>query len=97
MLADIEAGKRKHNQSTFGPEEEEHVCRTAMCTAGHLVQMGGHAGWLLKQKLGFSGAASLIHAKAHPNYPQQNFGEIGDKLAMGYIRFMAGVETKETA
>lgn len=44
LLADIQANLRDHRQSTFGPEEptdDEHICGTAMCTAGHLIQMAG--------------------------------------------------------
>jgi hypothetical protein len=97
LLADIEASKRKFDQSTFGPDNgvaEDHLCRTGMCTAGHLVQMAGEDGKRLKLKYGFPSAASLIHGATHPDYPCQNFGSIPDKYALAYIRKMAAVEAK---
>jgi len=97
LLAAINASERKFDQSSFGPEispPAEHICGTAMCTAGHLVSMAGAQGQALKEKLGFPQAAALIHAKAHPDYPCQNFGIIPDAWALAYIEMMAGVEAK---
>jgi hypothetical protein len=97
LLADIEASKRKFDQSTFGPDNgvaEDHLCGTGMCTAGHLIQMAGEDGKRLKLKYGFSGAASLIHGATHPDYPCQNFRSIPDKYALAYIRKMAAVEAE---
>src|SRR5438876_407577 len=43
MLRDIEAGERIHDQSTFGPDcdPSTNLCKTPMCTAGHLVNQAG--------------------------------------------------------
>lgn len=97
LLADIKDKKRKFNQSTFGPDSApaKNVCGTPMCTAGHLVNMAGAAGWKLKKQFGFAGAARLIHEKAHPDWPPQNFGNIPDALARAYIEEMAEREAQE--
>jgi hypothetical protein len=100
LLAAIHANERTFDQSRFGPKispSAEHICGTAMCTAGHLVSMAGAQGQALKDKLGFPQAAALIHAKAHPDYPCQNFGKIPDKWALAYIEMMADVEAKADA
>ncbi len=94
LLADIKAKKRKHDQSTFGPIQEFdasiNLCKTPMCTAGHLVNMAGKVGYeLVKKYGGFSQAAALIHARCHPNDPPQNFGAISQELAIAYIEEMA--------
>ena len=98
LLNDINAKKRKHQQSTWGPEEcpvEEKICGTAMCTAGHLVNMAGERGYQLKDKYGWAGAAFMIHKKAHPNYPCQNFDNIPQEWALAYIEEMADREQSE--
>ena len=96
LLADIKEKRRVHQQSTWGPENEPctetNVCGTAMCTAGHIVNMAGENGWKLKQKIGFAGAATLIHFKSHPDLPCQNFGYINQDYAMAYIEEMAAIE-----
>ena len=101
LLADINANKRAFKQSTFGPETsmptEKNICNTPMCTAGHLVSMGGKDGWKLKEKYGFSFAAGLIHEISHPGWPCQNFGAIPDKYALAYIEEMAEREQQEAA
>ena len=98
LLNDINNKKRIHQQSTFGPEEcvsENNVCGTAMCTAGHLVNMAGAMGWKLKEKYGWKDAATLLHLKSHPNYPVQNFGGIPQSWALAYIEEMAEKESNE--
>ena len=101
LLADIRAQRRLFSQKTWGPEDastpEPNICKTAMCTAGHLVSMAGEAGWKLKKEFGFAGAAALIHAKAHPDFPCQNFGVIPDAWALAYIEEMAEHEANVTA
>jgi hypothetical protein len=100
FLAAINANERTFDQSSFGPKispSAEHICGTAMCTAGHLVSMAGAQGQALKDKLGFGQAAALIHAKAHPDYPCQNFRNIPDAWGLAYIEMMAGVEAKADA
>ena len=98
LLTDIKENKRIHRQSTWGPEDEptdkKHICDTPMCTAGHLVNMAGKIGWELKNKYGWQDAAALIHIKAHPDFPKQDFGAIGDDRAMAYIE--AAVEFEQT-
>ena len=91
LWEDIKAKKRLHNQSTFGPNRltEENACKTACCTAGHLVNMAGDIGYKLRDKYDWSGAARLIHYKAHPTVPPQNFGGIPQDMAMAYIEYMA--------
>ena len=89
-----------HNQSTFGDgwhvDNGEHVCKSPMCTAGNLVAMGGKAGWALREKFGFATAAALIHFKAHPDYPLQNFDAIPQRFALAYIEEMAEREAAES-
>ena len=94
MWADIQAGTRTHDQGTFGPDCDPvtNVCSTAMCTAGHLVQMGGQAGWDLMEEFSFRAAAAMIHAKAHPDWPCQDFGSIRQEWALAYIEEMADWE-----
>ncbi len=93
MLAGIQDKKRIHKQSTWGdlngPEDDTNICGSPMCTAGHLVQMGGAAGWALRLQYGWATAASLIHAKAHPDVPPQNFRAIPQDWALAYIETMA--------
>ena len=100
MWADIGAGKIKHDQSTFcqggDGDGNANVCGTAMCTAGHLVMMAGEIGWKLKEKYDWSYAAKLIHYRAHPDYPCQNFGSINQEWALAYIEDMANREAAET-
>src|SRR6266496_3602852 len=69
LLNDIKSKKRLHDQSTFGPDYDpkENICGTPMCTAGHLVNEGGEAGYALKDEYGWEKAAALIHIKAHPD------------------------------
>ena len=97
LLKDIRSKARLHKQSTFGPEIEPvaNVCKTPMCTAGHLVQMAGEAGWKLKEQFGFAAAASMLHFAAHPDYPHQNFSNIPDSHALAYIEWMADVESAQ--
>jgi hypothetical protein len=100
MLAEINAGKRTFKQSTWGPENsptpEPSLCNTPMCCAGHLVSLAGEAGWNLRKKVGFAGAAALIHDAAHPGWPLQNFGAIPDAWALAYIETMAQHEADGT-
>ena len=97
LFADIKAKKRIHRQSTWGPEDctaETNICGTPMCTAGHLVNMAGPIGYQLKDKYGWRDAATMIHIKAHPNFPIQNFNSIDQSYALAYIEVMA--EWEET-
>ncbi len=101
LLNDIKEKKRIHQQSTFGPIEtfeaacsaQNNICKTPMCTAGHLVNMAGEVGYKLRSKYGWSTAASLIHAKTHPSEPSQDFGTIPQDWAMAYIEEMASRES----
>lgn len=96
ILNDLKSGIRCHNQGTFGPDEKEkHICGTAMCTCGHLIQLAGEPGWILKQNTSWEEAGRLIHMKAHPNAPCQDFGSIGDEIAKDYIELMAEYENQE--
>ena len=94
LLAAIESNTRKHDQSTFGPEcdPQANLCKTPMCTAGHLVNMAGEVGYSLSKKYGPAGAARLIHRRWRPDVPPQNFGSIPQKFAMAYIRQRAKEE-----
>ncbi len=96
LLADIEAKKRVHDQTTFGPEcdPKNNLCGTRMCTAGHLVNMAGEVGYKLRQKHGWAVAASLIHYKSRPDIPPQSFGNIPQNMAMAYIRERAKEEAE---
>jgi hypothetical protein len=99
LLDDITAHRRVHKQSTWGPENptpELNICKTPMCTAGHLVSMAGESGWNLKRQFGWEGAARLIHDRAHPGWPPQNYGAIPDEWALAWIRTMAAHEKNGT-
>jgi hypothetical protein len=98
MLAAINAGMRLHDQTTFGPDcdPKTNLCKTPMCTAGHLVNMAGEAGYKLKHKYGWETAARLIHFKSRPDVPPQNFGGIPQKFALAYIRERAAEENVES-
>jgi ribosomal protein L13E len=91
IWADIQSKARVHDQQQFGPEcdPEQNLCGTPMCTAGHLVNLGGELGYALQDRYGFPTAAALIHFKAHPDWPCQNFGNIPQDLALAYIEEMA--------
>lgn len=99
LLKDIQEKKRIHDQSTFGEIEEfdpeANVCGTNMCTAGHLVNMAGEPGYKLKDQYGWATAAAIIHQKAHPNIPHQNFSSIPQDWAIAYIEEMAKIENKQ--
>ena len=99
MLADIREHRRIHNQGTFGPDADpaNNLCKTQMCTAGHLVNMAGAEGYALKHKFGWHIAAALIHEKAHPGWPCQNFNSIPQAWAIAYIEEMAKREAAELA
>jgi hypothetical protein len=88
------AGQILHRQSAFGPDcdPETNLCKTPMCTAGHLVNMAGEIGYELKRKYGWEIAASIIHRKSRPDVPPQNFGGIPQEMAMAYIRERAAEE-----
>ncbi len=96
LLSDINEKKRIHKQSTWGDIEEydcnANVCGTPMCTAGHLVNLAGKIGYDLKKKYGWAQAGALIHYKAHPDLPVQDFGSIPQAVAMAYIETMADLE-----
>jgi hypothetical protein len=96
LLEDINSNNRIHKQSTYGPEKcPQNVCGTSMCTAGHLVNMVGKLGYELKNKYGWAVTASMIHYKAHPDYPCHNFGNIPQEWALAYIEEMAEREALE--
>ena len=78
-------------------ETDYHGYGVAMCTAGHLVNMAGKKGWELRDKYGYEIAAMILHEKAHPGWPCQNFGLIPDEWALAYIEEMAEREQNEEA
>jgi len=98
LLNDINEKKRTFRQSTFGDicdfDPELNVCGQAMCTAGHLVNMAGQAGYDMVKIYGWEIAASVIHHKVHPELPTQNFGSIPQEWALAYIEEMADIESK---
>ena len=96
LLADIESQRRIHSQKDWGPDYDpaRNLCKTEMCTAGHLVNMAGEVGYKLQKKYGWEIAATLIHRKSRPDVPPQNFGAIPQELAMAYIRERAAEEEK---
>jgi hypothetical protein len=99
ILQGIQTRERIFKQSTFGPGHyvrEENICNTAMCTGGHLVNLGGEPGWKLQKEFGFSTAGALIHQKAHPGWPCQDFSSIPDEWALAYIEEMAEHEANGT-
>lgn len=96
LLAQIQKGERLHDQKTFGPDCDPatNLCKTPMCTAGHLVNMCGEAGYKLKARYGFAEAARIIHLKNRPDAPVQNFGGIPQKFVMAYIQERAAEESQ---
>jgi hypothetical protein len=99
MWDDLETKRRVHNQTNWGPEEcpaEENICGTQMCTAGHLVNMSGSAGYALKEKVGWANAASFIHQKStSAQLPEQNYGSIPQAWALAFIEENARMEKEE--
>ena len=98
LWEDIQKQARLHDQGTFGPSRptpEPNVCNTAMCTAGHLVNMAGDDGWKLQSAYGFCSAAQMLHEVAHPGWPCQDFSSIPQSWAMAYIETMAQREAQE--
>jgi hypothetical protein len=94
---DIKAKRRMHDQSDWGLSEcptEDNLCSTAMCTAGHLVNMAGEIGYKLQKKYGWKDAATMIHYKSSPDLPIQDFNDIPQENALAYIEFMAELEAK---
>ena len=98
LLSDIKNKKRIHKQSTFGDikefNPENNICNSPMCTAGHIVNMAGKIGYNLRHKYGWHTAAYLIHKKAHPDHPAQNYNNIPQEWAMAYIEKMAEIESE---
>jgi ribosomal protein L13E len=96
---DIQANKRIHNQSEWGPDKcpaEENICGTAMCTAGHLVNMAGAYDLLKKYNDNWAMVASLVHYRStSAHLPLQNFGSIPQEWALAYIEEMAKLEKEE--
>ncbi len=45
----------------------------------------------------FVTTATMLHYKAHPNMPVQDFSAIPQDIALGYIEYMAEIEAKEEA
>jgi hypothetical protein len=97
LLNAIRSKTRIHNQSVFGPEEDPktNLCGTPMCTAGHLVNMAGDEGYKLMHQFGFAIAAYIIAEKAHPGWPQQNYGSIPQEWALAFIQKAAESEAAE--
>jgi pyruvate/2-oxoglutarate dehydrogenase complex dihydrolipoamide dehydrogenase (E3) component len=60
-----------------------------------MVQMAGPAGYDLKGRFGWVGAASLLFERAHPGWPQQNYGAIPQAWALAHIEVMAEREAAE--
>lgn len=56
--------------------------------------MAGQVGYELRKKYGWSTAARMIHFKAHPDQPCQDFGAIPQDFAMAYIETMAEREAE---
>ena len=99
LWKDIQTKNRIHKQSTWGPEKcpKVNLCGTPMCTAGHLVNLCGDAGYKLKDATSWEIAAEIIHNKAHPDIPHQDFGNIPQDVALAYIEQMAAIEEEETS
>src|SRR5205085_2004216 len=97
LLADIEAGSRLHDQSTFGPDcdPKTNLCKTPMCIGGHLVNLAGEIGYALARKYDFAAAARLIHLKSRPDATPPSFGAIPNAWTLAYIRARAAEEAKK--
>jgi hypothetical protein len=96
LLNDINEKRRTFQQSTFGDicdfDPDRNICGSAMCTAGHWVNMMGKAGYDMYKEFGWEITAAAGHHKVHPDYPPQNFSAIPQEFALGYIEFMSDVE-----
>jgi hypothetical protein len=95
MLAEIQEEKRKLDQSTFGPENvtEKTLCDSPMCVAGHTVNLAGENGYKLAKKLGFAGAALMIHRASRPDVSEPRYDSYPSDWALAYIEARAAEET----
>jgi len=93
MWNDIKNKKRIHNQKTFGDikdfDPKLNVCGIAMCTGGMWVDLGGKPAYDFKNKYGYALTSLLMHKKAHPTLPCQDFGTPTQESAEAYIEWMA--------
>ena len=97
MAADLAAKKRVLQQSTFGPHDPgANVCDTPMCIAGHTVHLAGEAGYTLMRRLGFAGAAALIHHASRPDVSAPRYDSYPDEWALAYIEARAAEEALES-
>ena len=97
MLADIQKSARLLDQKTFGPDNgpaEDNVCKTPMCIAGHTVSLAGTAGYDLCKRLGFAGAATLIHRMSRPDAPLPRYDSYPNEWALAYIEARAAEESQ---
>jgi hypothetical protein len=97
MLAEIRNEKRRLDQSTFGPEKEGPVPAanlgdSPMCVAGHTVNLAGAEGWKLKNQVGFSTAARLIHQASRPDTGAPRYDSYPNEWALAYIEARAREE-----
>src|SRR6201987_313216 len=99
LLKEINDKKRCYSQSTFGEIEDFdpklNVCKTAMCIAGHLVNMCGKPGYDLMKKHGWVVSAELIHSKFHPTFPCPDFGLTNQANGLACIEVLAEMEANE--
>ncbi len=96
LLNDIQSKNRNYQQSTYGKietySEEINICGSAMCIAGHFVNMCKKEGYEAKDKFGRATSAGLIHLKAHPTAPVFDYTIQNQEFGMAYIEMMADYE-----
>jgi hypothetical protein len=98
LLADINNNNRLYNQSDWGNITEydanNNLCNTAMCIAGHFVNMCGAKGYELKDRFGWETAAELIHLQSSPNTPIFNYYNTNNAVGLAYIEMMSEFENR---
>ncbi len=96
MAAEIKAEQRRLDQATFGPSFDpgENLCKTPMCIAGHTVHLAGPEGYKLAARLGFAGAATLIHRASRPDAGLPRYDGYPNEWALAYIEARAKEEAK---
>ena len=92
IWTDLKTGQRVFNQGNFGDTADpgEHLCRTAICVAGHTVQLAG--AYNLVKKIGFPATATLIHLKSCPDFPVPRYDSCPDEWMLALIEYYAQLE-----
>ena len=101
LLGEIKDKKRAYKQSDWGTltefDAKQNICKTAMCIAGHAVNMGGKQAYdLLKEMNGsYARVAELIHVKSAPTAPVFDYNCTDNGQGMAYMEMMADFESQD--